>query len=42
MATLITFDDVVLSASIMPALAAILPDPANPANPTGNYQAGGD
>jgi len=42
MAILIAFTAVMIAASIMPALAAILPDPANLANTTGNHQTGGD
>nr|QNO48614.1 hypothetical protein LKGCFIDI_00016 [Methanosarcinales archaeon ANME-2c ERB4] len=41
MAVLIVFA-AMLAVYIAPALAAILPDPANIANATGNHQAGGD
>ncbi len=42
MVVLIAVAAVVLAVSITPALAAILPRPANLANTAGNYQAGGD
>jgi len=42
MAVLIAVAAAMLAASTAPALAAIMPDPANLANTTGNHQAGGD